>query len=385
VPDLADTRFLFKLLNSFGVVHEFRDNIVELNCASISKYLAHYDVVRKMRASVLVLAPLLVRLGRAKVSLPGGCAIGIRPVDIHLEGLKRLGASIEVEDGYIHASLPKGKFVGAEFELPLPSVGATENLLMAAVLAEGKTVLFGASKEPEVEELCQALIYAGAKIKGAGTSMLEIEGVSKLNRIDHCIRPDRMEAGTFIAIAAATKSQFRLKNVYPGDMENVLERFLAAGMSFRRSSEDNEKLVDLDLIAPQRLRATDIETAAHPGFPTDMQAQFMAAMTTALGESVIYERIFENRMMHVPELNRMGALIELQNGVAHVTGRPKLSGAQVMATDLRASASLVIAALAAHGHSEIRRVYHLDRGYENLEKKLLKLGARIVRCAQDGL
>lgn len=383
IPDLADTRFLFGLLDSFGVSQQVLGGYRHIDAKKISSCLAHYDVVRKMRASVLVLAPLLARTGEAVVSLPGGCAIGTRPVDIHLQGLMQMAAQIQVKEGYIHARLPHGHFKGTDFELPLPSVGATENLIMAAVLARGKTILRRAAKEPEVVELCEALNKAGAKISGQGTGIIQIEGVSSLSALKHTIRPDRVEAGSFIALAAATKSSLRLKNIYAADLASVMERFSHAGVSFNKSSDDEHRLIDLDIIPPQRLRATDIETAPHPGFPTDVQAQFMAAMTLAEGESIIHERVFENRMMHVPELRRMGAQIEVHNGVARVKGQLKLSRAQVMATDIRASASLVIAALCAEGPSEIRRVYHLDRGYEALEKKLCKLGARITRCPQN--
>ena len=279
-----------------------------------------------MRASVLVLAPLLSRLGHAKVSLPGGCAIGTRPVDIHLQGLKHLGAELEVKEGYIHAHLPKGHFVGGAFELPLPSVGATENLIMAGVLAHGTTVLSRVAREPEVVELCEALNSAGAKITGHGSGVIIIEGVSSLSGLNHRIRPDRVEAGTFIALAAATKSRLTLKEVYMADLSSVIERFSHAGLKFSTSlplGPMQDALVDLEIMPPARLRATDIETAPHPGFPTDVQAQFMAAMTLADGVSTIYERVFENRMMHVPELMRMGAHIEVHNGVARVSGQSK--------------------------------------------------------------
>lgn len=382
VPHLADTRFLIDLLKTFGVEAELKENEARIDCSKIQSHLAHYDVVRKMRASVLVLAPLLARQGEAVVSLPGGCAIGTRPVDIHLAGLKKLGATIEVKDGYIHAKLEKGHFVGAEFEMPLPSVGATENLIMAAVLAKGSTKLSRVAEEPEVTELCHALNEAGARIRGIGTKELEIEGVSSLNGLNHCIKPDRVEAGTFIALAAATRGEITLKNICRADIANIMERFFHAGVKFIDSKMDEEGLCDLKVVAPAKLLATDLETAVFPGFPTDMQAQFMAAMAKAHGVSNIFERIFENRMMHVPELRRMGADITVKNGLAKVVGQKTLTGAPVMATDLRASASLVIAALSATGRSEIRRVYHLDRGYESLENKLVLLGANIKREQQ---
>lgn len=381
VPHLADTRFLIDLMRGFGAEISFEGNQAGITLKNLKSTLAHYDVVRKMRASILVLAPLLVRQGHAVVSLPGGCAIGTRPVDIHLEGLKALGAQIDVSEGYIHASLPKGHFSGCEFELPLPSVGASENLIMAAVMAQGCTILKKVAREPEVVELCEALNNAGARIRGVGTAILEIEGVPSLNGLCHRIKPDRIEAGTFIALAAATQSDITLKGVDIHDLANVMERFSAAGIGFD-VVPSSASLSDMLVQSHHRPRAVDIETAAYPGFPTDMQAQFMAVMAVADGTSTIYERLFENRMMHVPELRRMGAHIEVKGGVATVHGQKALSGAPVMATDLRASASLVVAALCAQGRSEIRRVYHIDRGYESLETKLLGLGARIERCQQ---
>lgn len=382
VPNLADTKFLLDLMTSFGVNITKEGSTVYLSAKHIVNSKADYDVVRKMRASILVLAPLLVRCGKAIVSMPGGCAIGARPVDIHLSGLRALGANIAIKDGYIHADLPEGMFRGGEFELPLPSVTATENLIMAAILAKGNSILKKVALEPEVVEFCCALNKAGAKISGIGTSVLEIEGVSSLGAINHLVKPDRIEAGTFMAIAASTRSAFTIKNVCYLDLVNVIERFKAAGLHFIIKEHYKDGLVDIEVSAPDRLKAADIETAAFPGFPTDMQAQFMAVMTTAVGTTTIYERIFENRMMHVPELRRMGADIALKNGIALVKGKETLNGAPVMATDLRASASLVVAALGAMGESEIRRVYHLDRGYESLENKLVKLGAVIKRCQQ---
>ncbi len=384
VPNLTDTRFLCELLCSFGVaIHlEPRSNEIALDARNITSALAHYDMVRKMRASVLTLAPLLARRQEAVVSLPGGCAIGSRPVDIHLKGLEALGTAISVRDGYIHAKLKQDRFIGCDFALEMPSVGATEQLIMAAVLARGVTHLSGVALEPEVVELCQALVGAGAIIDGIGTNSLVIRGVEKLSGLRHTIHPDRVEAGTFMAIASATKSVLTLKNVKADDLSNVMARFIKAGVNFSTSRREDAIFDEIVVTAPSRLLATDIETAAHPGFPTDMQAQFMAAMTLADGESLIYERVFENRMMHVPELRRMGANIELKHNRARVIGQKNLVAAPVMATDLRASASLVIAALAAPGRSEIRRIYHLDRGYQELEQKLKGLGASIERCTQ---
>lgn len=382
VPRLADTIFLFDLLKSFGLTLKINDDEITIDATRVTTSLAHYEVVRRMRASVLVLSPLLQRMGEAKVSLPGGCAIGTRPIDIHLQGLSRLGADIKVSGGYINARLKGSGFKGAEYHMPLPSVGATENLVMAAALADGKTTLFKAAKEPEIVDLCKALNNAGAKITGAGTPTIEIKGVTSLRGLDHQVCPDRIEAGTFAALAAASGSELRLRNVRLLDLESILERFRVAGVLLESGEGRGDGLQDLIVKGPKRLVSTDLETAAHPGFPTDMQAQFMAAMTIADGECTIFERVFENRMMHVPELNRMGAQIELKKGVAKVTGQKSLSGAPVMATDLRASASLIIAALCANGPSEIRRIYHIDRGYQSIEKKLVAIGASIERISQ---
>lgn len=379
IPRLRDTLFLAELLRSFGVdIEAQKNNQIFIDTKQITNNRAEYNMVRKMRASVLTLAPLLVRTGAAQVSLPGGCAIGSRPVDIHLKGLEALGAQIEVTQGYIHARLKNNTFVGNHFKLDLPSVGATEQFILAAVCANGESVFTNVAKEPEIVELCNVLNRAGAKISGHGTNRLCIQGVSNLSGIDHVIGFDRIEAGTFIAIAAVTKSSLVLKNINLDSIESVLERFRFAGVQFEYCANSQSLWVK----PPECLRPADIETAAYPGFPTDMQAQFLATMIFAHGESTIYERIFENRMMHVPELRRLGAKIEVYNSKARVIGPKKLQGAPVMATDLRASASLVIAALAANGRSEIRRVYHLDRGYENLVEKLQMLGAKIKRIAQ---
>ena len=379
LPSLADTKFLLELLKSFGLkIEHLGSNSIEIDASIITSTKADYEMVRKMRASILVLAPLLVRTGNAIVSLPGGCAIGSRPVDIHLEGLKALGADLEVKEGYIHAKLKGNSFVGATIDLPLPSVGATEQLIMAAVLAKGDTIINKAAKEPEVCELISTLNSAGAKISGAGSSTLHITGVTSLCSLNHQILFDRIEAGTFIALAAGTKSEIVLNNIVLSYMENIINVFKKAGCEFLELGSNSIKVK-----GPELLQTIDMETAPYPGFPTDMQAQFMAAMTTANGISNIYERIFENRMMHVPELIRMGADIEVHKGIARVKGKKNLVGAQVMATDLRASASLVIAALMAQGKSEIRRIYHLDRGYDSLDEKLLSLSAHITRCKQS--
>lgn len=382
VPQLADTKFLLELFSSFGLHYHIDKQRVNIDASKIAHVVAHYDMVRKMRASILVLAPLLARCGEAVVSLPGGCAIGSRPVDLHLLGLKKLGADLRVKDGYIHAHLPGQRFVGTTIDLELPSVGATENIVMAAALARGQTILHNAAMEPEVVELCHALNEAGARIRDIGTSTLVIDGVNELNGLTHRVSPDRIEAGSFIALAAMTKSNLTLKNVVVKDIANIMSSFSEAGVRFECTPISSSTLSDIKVQAPERLLATNIETAVYPGFPTDMQAQFMAAMTIAEGTSTITENVFENRMMHVPELLRMGAHIEVHHGTATVHGLARLTGAPVMATDLRASASLVIAALAADGVSEIRRVYHLDRGYEAMEQKLVGVGAKIRRCAQ---
>lgn len=383
VPALADTQLLCQLLETFGVkIAHSPDKEISIDASRIDKARADYEMVRKMRASVLVLAPLLSRCGHAEVSLPGGCAIGSRPVDLHLQGLSELGANIKVEGGYIEASLKGSSFKGGRVKFSLPSVGATEQIILAAACAHGDTVIEGAAKEPEVMELITMLNNHGAKITGAGTSTIEISGVTSLSpSLEHEIGPDRIEAGTFIALAAATRSKITINKVRVATLENIMDPFSKAGCQFE--VEDNGHLQNLTIKPPEVLKSVDIETAAYPGFPTDMQAQFMAAMTTAEGCSLISERIFENRMMHVPELLRLGAKIEINRGVAKVIGQKKLNGAKVMATDLRASASLVIATLVAEGESEIRRIYHLDRGYEELEKKLNSLSANVIRCKQD--
>ncbi|HEY2406890.1 MAG TPA: UDP-N-acetylglucosamine 1-carboxyvinyltransferase [Polyangiaceae bacterium] len=332
---------------------------------------APYDLVRQMRASVLVLGPLVARFGRAKVSLPGGCQIGARPVDQHLMGLEALGAKIAVEHGYILAEAPRLK--GAEVVFDIPTVTGTENLMMAAALAKGRTTLVNCAREPEVEELGRVLNKMGARVEGAGTSIIHIQGVSELAPFDHAIIADRIEAGTFLAAVGAAGGDVLLENVPLDDLEPVVVKLRKAGLEIEREGED---------VRVRRLgdvRAVDVTTAPHPGFPTDMQAQFMALMCCARGRSVLSETIFENRFMHVPELLRMGADIETHGSTAIVQGIEQLSGASVMATDLRASASLVIAGLVADGETIVRRVYHLDRGYEAIEKKLAAAGADIAR------
>jgi UDP-N-acetylglucosamine 1-carboxyvinyltransferase len=337
---------------------------------------APYDLVRQMRASVLVLGPLLARYGSAKVSLPGGCAIGARPVDQHLQGLEALGAKIEVEHGFIIAEAPKG-LRGAEVVFDMQTVGGTENLMMAAALAKGRTTLVNSACEPEIEELGRVLNKMGAKVEGAGTSTIHIQGKDELAPFDHAVIADRIEAGTFMAAVGLAGGNVLLENAPLEDLEPVVVKLRKAGLEIEREGEH----VRVRRLGP--LKGVDVTTAPHPGFPTDMQAQFMALCCLGRGESVLTETVFENRFMHVPELIRMGAHIETRGSVAIVRGVQGLSGASVMATDLRASASLVMAGLVAEGETIVRRVYHLDRGYEHIEHKLAGAGADIERIALE--
>jgi UDP-N-acetylglucosamine 1-carboxyvinyltransferase len=337
---------------------------------------APYDLVRKMRASVLVLGPLVARFGRARVSLPGGCAIGARPVDQHLRGLEALGARIQVEHGFVIAEAPRLK--GAEVVFDIQTVTGTENLMMAAALAKGRTTLVNCACEPEVEELGRVLNKMGARVEGAGTSTIHIQGADELEPFDHAIIADRIEAGTFMAAVGAADGNVLLEHAPLDDLEPVVVKLRRAGLSLDREGDG------VRVVRTGTLRSCDVTTAPHPGFPTDMQAQLMALMCVANGRSVVTETIFENRFMHVPELIRMGARIETRNNTAIIEGVSRLSGASVMATDLRASASLVIAGLVADGETTVRRVYHLDRGYEAIEKKLGGAGADIERIHLEG-
>ncbi|HEV8549756.1 MAG TPA: UDP-N-acetylglucosamine 1-carboxyvinyltransferase [Polyangiaceae bacterium] len=332
---------------------------------------APYDLVRQMRASVLVLGPLVARYGRAKVSLPGGCQIGARPVDQHLLGLEALGAKIAVEHGYILAEAPRLR--GAEVVFDLPTVTGTENLMMAAALAKGRTTLVNCAREPEIEELGRVLNKMGARVEGAGTSIIHIHGADELEPFDHAIIADRIEAGTFMAAIGAAGGDVLLEHAPLDDLEPVIVKLRRVGVEIEREGEHARVL----RLGP--LHAADVTTSPHPGFPTDMQAQFMALMCVADGRAVITETVFENRFMHVPELGRMGARIQTHNNTAIIDGVKRLSGASVMATDLRASASLVVAGLVADGETIVRRVYHLDRGYEAIEKKLAGAGADVTR------
>jgi UDP-N-acetylglucosamine 1-carboxyvinyltransferase len=383
VPVLADIATMANLLVQHGVGvmrgEEGTDSghVVELSAGNITSSTAPYDLVRKMRASVLVLGPLVARCGRARVSLPGGCAIGPRPVDLHIKGLQRLGAEVELREGYIDARAPKG-LRGAEIAFPAVSVGATENLLMAASLAEGETLLINAAREPEITNLAECLVAMGARIDGIGTDRLRILGVPQLHRATHSIIPDRIETGTYIMAAAATNGEVRLTGTRLDLVAAVVRILESAGVKVEETA--GELVVRR---AAERLEGVDVMTEPYPGFPTDLQAQTMALMTIANGASMITETIFENRFMHVPELARMGANINVHGASALVRGVPRLMGAPVMATDLRASVSLVVAGLAAAGETVINRVYHLDRGYERLEEKLAGCNARIERL-RDG-
>jgi UDP-N-acetylglucosamine 1-carboxyvinyltransferase len=373
-PDLADIATMRALLAQHGlrVDHDKVARTITLSGAA-NNLEAPYDIVRKMRASVLVLGPLVARFGRAKVSLPGGCAIGTRPVDLHLKGLEQMGAAITLDSGYIEATAPTGGLKGAKIIFPQVSVGATENLLMAACLADGVTELVNAAQEPEIGDLAMCLMRMGARIEGIGTAKLVIEGVRSLGAATHPIIPDRIEAGTYACAAAITGGQVLLEGARLTDLGAVARVLRDAGVDVAERTEG------LQVSRLNGLHGTDVMTEPFPGFATDMQAQFMALMCVADGASMITETIFENRFMHVPELMRMGARIKYHGQSAIVRGVPKLSGAPVMATDLRASVSLVLAGLAAQGETIVNRVYHLDRGYEAVERKLAAVGADIER------
>lgn len=371
VPNLRDVLTIGQLLKKLGAEFSYEDKRALVNTEKIRVFEAPYELVRTMRASVLVLGPLIARFGKAKVSLPGGCAIGARPIDLHLMGLAKMGAKIELESGYVIAKAKRLK--GASIYLDIPTVTGTENLMMAASLAKGKTLIENAAREPEVVDLANALISMGSKIKGAGEGVIEIEGVEELKPLNYSIIPDRIETGTFMAIAGITGGDIIIKGCRLEHLDAPMMKLKEAGLVFENVSEG------IRVIGPSRLVATDVKTMPYPGFPTDMQAQFMSLMSVAEGTSVIKETIFENRFMHVAELKRMGADISVEDSTATVKGVKRLQGAPLMATDLRASASLVVAALAAEGETTIHRIYHLDRGYEKMDEKLPRLGADIRR------
>jgi len=372
VPRLVDVSTMAKLLVQMGLeVERSADDRVVLRARKISEPSASYELVKTMRASVLVLGPLLARCGRARVSLPGGCAIGLRPVDQHVKGLQAMGATITVEHGYMNAVAERLR--GARIVMDMVTVTGTENLMMAATLADGETVLENAAREPEVVDLARCLTAMGARIEGAGSSVIRVQGVGSLRGARHTVMPDRIETGTYLAAAAATGGKIRLLGAATEALDATLEKLREAGASVKASDST------LELQMAERPRAVSLRTAPYPGFPTDMQAQFMALATVASGTALITETIFENRFMHALELQRLGADISIQGNTAIVKGVERLQGATVMATDLRASAGLVIAALVAEGQTTIERIYHLDRGYEALETKLAALGAKVER------
>ncbi|MBP0631300.1 MULTISPECIES: UDP-N-acetylglucosamine 1-carboxyvinyltransferase [unclassified Cupriavidus] len=373
VPDLQDVRTTLKLLRLMGMRAEQDGATVALNGADVNSLEAPYELVKTMRASILVLGPLVARFGEARVSLPGGCGIGARPVDQHIKGLQAMGAEISIEHGFIHARARRLK--GARVVTDMITVTGTENLLMAATLAEGETVLENAAREPEVSDLAHLLVRMGAKIDGIGTDRLVVQGVDKLHGARHSVIADRIEAGTFLCAAAATLGELVLRDVRPDLLDTVLDKLREAGARIETGADW------IRLAMPRRARAVSFRTSEYPAFPTDMQAQFMALNAVAEGTARVTETIFENRFMHVQELNRLGADIVVEGNTAVVNGVPRLSGASVMATDLRASASLVIAGLVAEGDTVIDRIYHLDRGYDRMEDKLSAVGAKIRRIA----
>lgn len=377
LPDLQDVATMCKLLQQLGVAIEVNGDQAVLSAAHIDKLEAPYDMVKTMRAAILVLGPLVTRFGEARVSLPGGCAIGSRPVDLHIKGLQAMGAEIHIEHGYIHAQVRqtngRARLKGARIFFDLVSVTGTENLMMAAVLADGVTVLENAAREPEVVDLAHCLIAMGAKIEGAGGDTISITGVEKLHGGSHHIMPDRIESGTFLVAAAAAGGDITLTDARADILENVLEKLQDAGAAIQVSGST------INLKMNKRPIAVNIRTAPYPAFPTDMQAQFMALNTIAEGSAMVIETIFENRFMHVQELRRLGAEIEVEGNTAVIKGCAQLEGATIMATDLRASACLVIAGLVAQGETIVDRIYHLDRGYEHIEAKLSALGAQIRR------
>lgn len=377
VPDLRDISTTFKLLKDLNIDSVRDGSCVKLVCSTdMECYEARYDLVKTMRASILVLGPLLARRGRAKVSLPGGCAIGERPVDLHIKALELMGAKINLDHGYIDAVCPK--LHGADINFDKVTVTGTENIMMAAVLAEGETILRNAAQEPEVVDLALFLKKMGAKIEGEGTPLIKIKGVSELNGADYSVVPDRIEAGTFICAVAGAGGKLRIENAPVAGMMSTIDKILETGLDIKIINENT-----IEVEKNGRLKAVDFSTQPYPGFATDMQAQLMACLTTAEGTSLVKENIFENRFMHVAELKRMGADIALSGRSATVRGVKNLTGAPVMASDLRASASLVIAGLMAEGVSEVLRIYHLDRGYESFEKKLAAVGANIKRAKDE--
>jgi UDP-N-acetylglucosamine 1-carboxyvinyltransferase len=376
VPLLADVKRMGQVLSALGLRLELHDDILDINASEITTSKAPYELVTQLRASFFAIGPILARLGVAQMPLPGGCAIGARPVDLHVRGLQAMGAEVQIEHGICNAYVPgsNGRLKGAKIYLDSPSVGATETLMMAATLADGETTLENAAREPEVVDLANFCNAMGAKIQGAGTSTITVVGVPKLHSVDYSIIPDRIETGTFLVAGAITRSEITLSPVVPEHLIPVLAKLRDIGVSIIQEAPDC-----LRVLPAQTLRATDIETLPHPGFPTDMQALFMSLLTVAEGDSIINESVFENRLRHASELNRLGADIRVKGNAAFVRGVPMLSGAPVLGTDLRASAALVLAGLAAEGKTTIQGLRHLDRGYDRLDMKLQQLGAKILR------
>ncbi|KUL27124.1 UDP-N-acetylglucosamine 1-carboxyvinyltransferase [Chlorobium limicola] len=373
IPDLQDISTFTQLINHLGAQTSFSDNTLTVSTGNVESLLAPYELVKKMRASIYVLGPLLARFGEAKVSLPGGCAFGPRPIDLHLMAMEKLGAEITIETGFITAKARNGKLQGARIDFPVSSVGATGNALMAAVLAEGKTTISNAAAEPEIEALCRFLASMGARIEGTGTTELIIEGVTSLSAVEFTNVFDRIEAGTLLAAAAITGGTITVDGVENEQLKSVLKKLAHAGCTLTQTPGS------ITLASPEKLIPTDITAKPYPSFPTDMQAQWTALMTQAEGTSRITDKVYHERFNHIPELNRLGAHIEIKKNQAIVEGPRRLSGTKVMSTDLRASACLVLAGLVAEGVTEVLRVYHLDRGYEQIEMKLNSLGADITR------
>ncbi len=372
VPNVVDVLNLIKLLKNYGVKIENNKDKLKINPKKIKNLSADYDVVRKMRASILILGPLLSRFGEARISLPGGCAIGTRPIDIHLKGLSKLGANFDIQNGFVVGGV-ESQLIGNKIKLPFPSVGATENILMASVLAKGETKIVNAAREPEIVDLSNCLIKMGAKIEGQGTKTILVQGVTNLKKVEHQVISDRIVAGTYIIAALMLNSSLEIKNfntVYLKSLINILKK-MGAKLKVNKNS--------IKVFKGSKLKSTSLSTSPYPGFPTDLQAQLMSLMCLSDGKSKIKETIFENRFMHVPELNRLGANITVEKDTATIIGNQTFKGAQVMASDLRASISLVLAAMNANGQTTLNRVYHLDRGYENIEKTLGSLGAKIKR------
>ena len=374
LPHLHDITTMIELLGCMGVGLTIDEKLsIEVDASSTSEFSAPYELVKTMRASILVLGPMVARFGRAHVSFPGGCAIGSRPVDLHLKGLQAMGATIEVEGGYINASV-EGRLKGAHIIMETVTVGGTENILMAATLAEGTTIIENAAREPEVVDLAECLIAMGAIIRGHGTDTITVEGVERLRGCHYNVMPDRIEAGTYLVAAAATGGSLRLRGACAAHLEAVLHKLEEAGAEL----DSGDDWISLDMKG-RRPKAVNIKTAPYPGFPTDMQAQFTAMNAIAEGTSAVTETVFENRLIQTHEMNRMGADIAIEGNTAIINGKQPLKGAPVMATDLRASASLVIAGLVANGETRVDRIYHIDRGYECIEEKLQQLGANIRR------